>query len=82
METRIDEIADRVYRLSTFVAAAGPPAGFTFNQFLIDAEEPLLFHCGQRSLFPASPRRRPGFSISAVCGGSRSATSRRTSPAR
>ena len=53
METRIDEIADRVYRLSTFVAAAGPPVGFTFNQFLIDAEEPLLFHCGQRSLFPA-----------------------------
>jgi len=53
METRIDEIADRVYRLSTFVAAVGPPAGFTFNQFLIDAEEPLLFHCGQRSLFPA-----------------------------
>ena len=53
METRIDEIADRVYRLSTFVAAVGPPAGFTFNQFLIDAEEPLLFHCGQRSLFPS-----------------------------
>ena len=48
MDTRIDEIADRVYRLSTFVAAVGPPQGFTFNQFLIDAEEPLLFHCGQR----------------------------------
>ena len=53
METNIDEIAAGVYRLSTFVAAAGPPQGFTFNQFLIDAEEPLLFHCGQRSLFPS-----------------------------
>lgn len=28
------------------------PAGFTMNQFLIDAEEPLLFHCGPRALFP------------------------------
>jgi len=24
----------------------------TFNQFLIDADEPLLFHYGQRALFP------------------------------
>lgn len=29
-----------------------PPAGFTFNQYLIDAEEPLLFHCGPRMMFP------------------------------
>jgi flavorubredoxin len=52
METRVDEIAERIYRLSTFLPAVGPK-GFTFNQFLIDADEPLLFHCGQRSLFPA-----------------------------
>lgn len=52
METRVDEIADRVYRLSTFLPAVGPQ-GFTFNQFLIDADQPLLFHCGQRALFPA-----------------------------
>jgi len=32
------------------------PSGFTFNQFLVDAEEPLLFHCGQRALFPAISR--------------------------
>lgn len=51
METRVDEIADRIYRLSTFIPAVAPPAGLTFNQFLIDADEPLLFHCGQRSLF-------------------------------
>jgi flavorubredoxin len=53
METRVDEIADRIYRLSTFVPEVAPPAGITFNQFLIDADEPLLFHCGQRFLFPA-----------------------------
>ena len=52
MQTRVDEIAERIYRLSTFLPAVGPK-GFTFNQFLVDADEPLLFHCGQRSLFPA-----------------------------
>ncbi|MBI1980832.1 MAG: MBL fold metallo-hydrolase [Methylocystis sp.] len=52
METKIDEIAERIFRLSTFVPEIAAPAGFTFNQFLIDAKEPLLFHCGPRSLFP------------------------------
>jgi flavorubredoxin len=55
METRVDEIAERIYRLSTFLPAVSP-SGFTFNQFLVDAEEPLLFHCGQRALFPAVSR--------------------------
>ena len=53
METRICEIADDVYRLSTFVPEIAAPVGFTFNQFLIDADEPLLFHCGPRAMFPA-----------------------------
>lgn len=52
-ETRIDEIADGIYRLSTYVPEIAPPAGFTFNQFLIRAEEPLLFHCGPRRMFPS-----------------------------
>lgn len=51
MRTTIAEIAPGIYRLSTFVPNVGP-TGFTFNQFLIDADEPLLFHYGQRSLFP------------------------------
>src|ERR1700683_252955 len=51
METRIDEIAARIYRLSTFVPDIGP-TGFTFNQFLIDAEEPAIFHTGPRGMFP------------------------------
>ena len=53
-ETRIDEIADGIYRLSTYVPEIAPPAGFTFNQFLIRAEEPLLFHCGLRRMFPSA----------------------------
>ncbi|MGH8886804.1 MAG: MBL fold metallo-hydrolase [Egibacteraceae bacterium] len=52
METRVDEIADGIYRLSTWFPDVALPAGFTFNQFLVDAEEPLLFHTGQRMLFP------------------------------
>ncbi len=50
METKIDEIADRIFRLSTFTPDIGP-TGFTFNQFLIDAEEPLLFHTGARRTY-------------------------------
>jgi len=49
METRIDEIADSIYRVSTFV----PEMDFMFNQFLVDADEPLVFHGGPRATFPA-----------------------------
>jgi flavorubredoxin len=53
MATTVNEIADGVYRISTLVPDVAPPAGLTFNQFLIEAEEPLLFHTGPRALFPA-----------------------------
>jgi flavorubredoxin len=53
MSATITEIGDRIYRISTFVPEVAPPAGFVFNQFLIDADEPLLFHCGARRLLPA-----------------------------
>src|SRR5262249_52277495 len=52
METRIDEIASGVYRLSIFVPDTAPPAGFTYNHFLNAGDEPLLFHCGKRKMFP------------------------------
>ncbi|MGE3304108.1 MAG: MBL fold metallo-hydrolase [Hyphomonadaceae bacterium] len=52
METKIDEIAAGVFRLSTFVPGAASPAGFTFNQFLIRGDEALLFHTGPRGMFP------------------------------
>jgi flavorubredoxin len=53
MDVRTDEIADGVFRLSTLVPEIAPPAGFTFNQYLIRAGEPLLFHTGPRHMFPA-----------------------------
>lgn len=51
MEVRTAEIANRIYRFSTFVPEVGP-TGFTFNQYLVDDEDPLLFHTGHRAAFP------------------------------
>ena len=48
METRITEIADHIYHLSTYIE----PADLRFNQVLIDADQPLLFHCGMKFVFP------------------------------
>lgn len=48
METTIDEVGDRIYRIATFV----PDANLSFNQVLVDADEPMLFHLGMRALFP------------------------------
>ena len=50
-DTKVDQIADRIYRISTCIPDLAP-GGFTFNQFLVDAEEPLLYHTGMRQLFP------------------------------
>ena len=52
METKVAEIADGIYRLSTYVPDIAPPAGFTFNQFLVLGDEPLMFHTGLRKMFP------------------------------
>jgi flavorubredoxin len=52
MKTSVTEIANGIFRLSTFVPEVAPPAGFTFNQFLVVGDEPLLFHTGPRRMFP------------------------------
>jgi flavorubredoxin len=49
--TRIDEITDGIFRISTPVPATVVPGGFTFNQYLIRDDDPLLFHTGPRMLF-------------------------------
>lgn len=46
--TRIDEVADGIYRISTPVK--GIPGGFSFNQYLLAGDEPLLFHTGPRRM--------------------------------
>jgi flavorubredoxin len=48
--TRVDEVAPSIYRISTPVSVV--PGGFSFNQYLVVDEDPLLFHTGPRRMFP------------------------------
>ena len=48
--TSIDEITDGIYRINTPFDIPG--GGFSFNQYLIVDDEPLLFHTGLRRIFP------------------------------
>jgi flavorubredoxin len=50
--TNIHEIADGIFRINTPVSVPGGPGAFSFNQYLIVDDEPMLFHTGQRGLFP------------------------------
>jgi flavorubredoxin len=50
--TRIDEIASGIYRISTPVPPEAIPGGFTFNQYLVVDDSPLLYHTGPRKMFP------------------------------
>lgn len=50
--TNVHEIADGLYRINTPVTIEGGPGGFSFNQYLIVDDEPLLFHTGPRRMFP------------------------------
>jgi len=54
--TRVDEVADGIYRIHTPVADV--PGGFSFNQYLVRDDAPLLFHTG--------PRRMAGLVIEAI----------------
>jgi flavorubredoxin len=50
--TNVHEIAEGIFRISTPVLPPGMPGGFTFNQFLVVDDDPLLFHTGPRRMFP------------------------------
>jgi flavorubredoxin len=69
--TRVDEVADGIYRIHTPVSDL--PGGFSFNQYLVRDESPLLFHTGPRrmaklvveaiaSVMPVEELRFVGFS--------------------
>ncbi len=47
--TNIHEVAEGIFRINTPVDIAG---GFSFNQYLIVDDDPLLFHTGLRKMFP------------------------------
>lgn len=48
--TNVHEIADGIYRISTPLPLV--PGGFSFNQYLVVDDEPLLFHTGLKRMFP------------------------------
>jgi flavorubredoxin len=48
--TNVHEIADGIYRINTPVVFENGN-GFSFNQYLVTDEEPLLFHTGPRKMF-------------------------------
>src|SRR5437762_1548459 len=50
--TNVHEIADGIYRINTPLPPGVVPGGFSFNQYLIVDDEPLLFHTGPRRFFP------------------------------
>lgn len=50
--TSVDEIAAGIYRISTPVGPDLIPGGFSFNQYLVLDQQPLLFHTGLRKMFP------------------------------
>jgi flavorubredoxin len=45
---RVEEVADRVYQIHLPVSGGE----FSFNQYLVADDEPLLFHTGPRALHP------------------------------
>jgi flavorubredoxin len=47
----IDEIARDIYRINVALPPSLVPGGFSFNQYLVADERPLLFHTGPRRLF-------------------------------
>lgn len=50
--TNVNEISPGIHRISTPLPPAVVPGGFTFNQYLIVDDQPLLFHTGPRRMFP------------------------------
>lgn len=45
----VTEIAPDLYRISTYV----PEIDIQFNEFLVNDDEPLLFHTGMKAMFPS-----------------------------
>jgi flavorubredoxin len=50
--TNVHEVAAGIYRINTPVVFPGGSGAFSFNQYLIADDEPMLFHTGPRRMFP------------------------------
>ena len=54
MKVTLDEVGNQIFRISIQIPPEGipVPGGFTFNQYLLLDDQPLLFHTGPRPFFP------------------------------
>jgi flavorubredoxin len=50
--TNVQEIGEGIFRINTPMSIPGGPEKFSFNQYLIVDEAPMLFHTGMRQAFP------------------------------
>jgi flavorubredoxin len=50
--TNVAEVGDGLYRINTPVELPGGPGAFSFNQYLLVDDEPLLYHTGPKRMFP------------------------------
>ncbi|MGW8193247.1 MAG: MBL fold metallo-hydrolase [Desulforhopalus sp.] len=50
--TNVHEVAEGIFRINTPVPPSVIPGGFSFNQYLLVGEKPLLFHAGPKKMFP------------------------------
>jgi flavorubredoxin len=50
--TTIHEVESGIFRINTPVPPEVMPGGFSFNQYLVVDDEPLIFHTGPRAMFP------------------------------
>jgi flavorubredoxin len=48
--TNVEEVAPGIYRINTPLDIPG--GAFSFNQYLVEDDQPLLFHTGHRRMFP------------------------------
>ena len=78
-DSRVEEIADGIYRVSTCLPHAVGDRDLTINQFLVLADEPVLFHTGLRASFKETAAAVARCCRSSASGGCPSGTSRRTS---
>jgi len=79
--TNVQEVADGIYRINTPVVIPGG-GGFSFNQYLIMDDDPLLFHTGPRKMFPLVRDAVASVLRSTGCGTLPCPTWRRTNAAR
>jgi hypothetical protein len=74
--SRVAEIAPGIYRINTPVDIPGGPGQFSFNQYLIVDDEPLLFHTGMRAMFAGVREARSWHSARTACAGTTRPTCR------